>query len=223
MRSLSKPMRGRKKVPDYDKDKDLFYLYNYPLQVQKAIQEVQGVAGIIVYDGEVSDEEVTFLSQWLQKHEGLMTKYPLKELKAIFLEISKDGIVTAAERKKLFQFLSTIASGSKSDPVIDGIFANNPKVAFKNRIFVLTGEMEFGPRERAEEEVRKRGGVVSNSCSLKTNYLVVGNLGSEAYKYSRFGTKIEKALSMREQKKSEIQIVRERDFVGAVTRVGSVR
>lgn len=218
MLSSSKPTTGRKKVLDYDKDRDLIYLYNYPLQVQKAIQEVQGVAGMIVYDGEVSDEEVTFLSQWLQRHEGLMTKYPLKELNAIFVDISKDGIVTAGERKKLFQFLSSIAAGSKSDPVIDGIFSNNPEIAFKERTFILTGEMEFGPREKAEEEIRKSGGVVSGSCTLRTDYLVVGKLGSEAYKYSRFGRKIEKALHMRHKKKSVIQIVRERDFVSAVLR-----
>jgi len=94
---------------------------------------------MIVYDGEVSDEQLTLLSQWLQKHEELMTKYLLKELKAIFLEISKDGIVTAMERKKLFQFLSSIASGSKSDPIIEGIFADNPRIAFKDRILILIG------------------------------------------------------------------------------------
>jgi len=42
MRSLSKPVRGRKKLLDNDKGKDLVYLYNYPLQVQKAIQRGRG-------------------------------------------------------------------------------------------------------------------------------------------------------------------------------------
>jgi hypothetical protein len=46
----------------------------------------------------------------------------------------------------------------------------------------------------------------------------VGNLGSEAYKYNRFGTKIEKAITYQKEKKSRIQIVRERDFVAAVMR-----
>ena len=55
-----------------------------------------------------------------------------------------------------------------------------------------------------------------SSCTLKTNYLVVGALGSEAYKYGRFGMKIEKALSMNKEKSAEIQIVREKDFVGAL-------
>lgn len=113
MRSLVRRPPRRTKALDYDKDKHLIFLYNYPLQVQKAVQEIQGVAGMIVYDGEVSEEEVVFLSQWLQQHEGLMTKYPLKELKTVFTDISEDGIVTPAERKKLFEFLSNIATGQK--------------------------------------------------------------------------------------------------------------
>lgn len=216
MTALSKRIPLRTKTLDYDRDKDLIYLYNFPLQVERAIQEVQGVAGMIIYDGEVSDQEIAFLNEWLKQHEGLTTKYPLKELKAIFAKITEDDVVTPEERNRLFEFLQSIAIGSRTNPIVDGIFTDKPKITFKGKIFVLTGEMEFGPREKAEQEIRKRGGVVSNSCTLKTNYLVVGNLGSEAYKYGRFGTKIEKALSIKEQRKSAIQIVRERDFVRAV-------
>lgn len=39
-------------------DKDLIYLFNHSLQVKRAIQEIQGIAGMIIYDGEISEEEV---------------------------------------------------------------------------------------------------------------------------------------------------------------------
>ena len=201
---------------NYDRDQDLIVMYNYPKQVQKAIQEIQGIAGMIVYDGQVGGEEVSFLEQWLKRNKHLATSYPLSDLKNLFEEITKDGLVSDEERQSLFDFLSSVAAGNKRNPVIDGIFTKKPHIAFKSRLFLFTGEMEFGPREKAEDEVRRRGGIVSGSCTLKTDYLVVGSLGSGAYKYSRFGTKIEKALGLRAQKKSGIQIVREGDFVAAI-------
>ena len=213
MKRTSPPSRTGLK---YDRDQDLIMMYNFPKQVQKAIQEIQGIAGMIIYDGKVSDEEISFLTQWLQKHEQFATKYPLSDLKSLFNEIMKDGVVSAEERHALFDFLSNIATGTKSSPVVDGIFTKRPHIAFDARMFLFTGEMEFGPRDKAEDAVEERGGIVCRSCTLKTDYLIVGSLGSEAYKYGRFGTKIEKALSMQKERKAEIEIVREKDFVCAV-------
>lgn len=42
------------------------------------------------------------------------------------------------------------------------------------KTFVLTGTLETLSREKAGEEVRKRGGSVSNTVSSKTSYVVVG-------------------------------------------------
>ena len=48
------------------------------------------------------------------------------------------------------------------------------------KAFVLTGTLETLSREKAGEEVRKRGGSVSNTVSSKTSYVVVGvNPGSK--------------------------------------------
>jgi NAD-dependent DNA ligase len=203
---------------NYDRDQDLIAMYNYPNQVRKAIQEIQGIAGMIVYDGQVTEDEVSFLEQWLKKNGHLATKYPLSDLKSLFEEITKDGVVSPDERRRLFSFVEAIATGTKSSPVVDGIYAAKPRITFKARQFLFTGDMEFGSREKAVNAVEERGGVVANSCTLKTHYLIVGNLGSGAYKYGRFGTKIERALELQKQKKSQIQIVRERDFVAAIVK-----
>lgn len=213
---MSKRVSTTTKNLSYDRDRDLIAMYNYPKQVQKAIQEIQGISGMIVYDGLISEEEIAFLEEWLETNNYLATKYPLSDLKKLFESITKDGIITKEERDGVFRFLSNIATGTKSNPVIDGIFVKKPRIAFKSKSFLFTGDMEFGPREKAETAVLERGGTLCKSCSLKTNYLVVGNLGSDAYKYGRFGTKIEKALSMQKEKKADIMIIRERDFVEAV-------
>ena len=51
---------------------------------------------------------------------------------------------------------------------------------------------------------------------METDYLVVGSLGSEDYKYSRFGSKIAKAIKYNREKGTNIIIVKEQDFVSAV-------
>ncbi len=213
MKSSASGNKGRGKAINYDRDQDLVAMYNFPLQVKRAVQEIQGVAGFMIYDGAISDQEISYLGQWLETHRAFLTQYPLSDLSKLFNEIMKDGIVEPHERRQLFDFLSSIAVGSQKNPVVNGIYTDHPQIVFKDRQFLFTGEMEFGPREKAERVVVDRGGIVAKSCTLKTNYLIVGNLGSEAYKFGRFGSKIEKAITLQREKKTPIQIVRERDFV----------
>lgn len=47
------------------------------------------------------------------------------------------------------------------------------------------------------------------------DYLVIGDLGNEAYQYSRYGRKIEAMKELR-QEGHRVQFVAERDFVAAV-------
>lgn len=54
--------------------------------------------------------------------------------------------------------------------------------------------------------------------SARAHYLVVGDLGSDAWITSRFGTKIEKVLRYRDERSAPTLIVREVDFVRAVMR-----
>lgn len=207
---------SKPKSLDYDRDQDLISMYNYPLAVKRAIQEMQGAASVIIFDGKVSDDEVEFLKLWLEKYRQYSTKFPLDELAALFAQITQDGVVTQVEREDLFNFLCTVATGVLKNLTVDGIFSMNPKIIFKGKEFLFTGEMDFGPRSKAEKAVTERGGVLSRSCTTKTHYLIVGNLGSEAYKYGRYGTKIERALELRKAGKSEIQIIREESFVEVI-------
>jgi NAD-dependent DNA ligase len=208
--------QSKMKGLDYDRDKDLIQIYNQPLVVSRAIQEIQGAAGVIIFDGKVSDEEIKFLKEWIQKHRPYLTKFPLDKLKTLFEGILADGVVSETERQDLFNFLCTIATGVRNNLAVDGIFSAKPQIEFRGKEFLFTGDMDFGSRSKAEKAVLERGGLLSKSCSKKTHYLVVGNLGSEAYKYGRYGTKIEKALELKKSRKSDIQIVREHNFVEAV-------
>ncbi|MFN3562466.1 MAG: NAD-dependent DNA ligase LigA [Chloroherpetonaceae bacterium] len=74
---------------------------------------------------------------------------------------------------------------------------------FSGKSVVFTGSLESLTREKAAEEVLKRGGKVSSSVSKKTDYVVVG---SEA------GSKLEKA------QKLGIRILSEAEFLSLLKR-----
>lgn len=70
-----------------------------------------------------------------------------------------------------------------------GLLNKNQKLLGKT--FVLTGTLQTMHREIAKEKIRKLGGIVSDSISLKTDYLVVGeNPGSKKQKAEKLGVKI---------------------------------
>lgn len=195
-------------------DQKLF-IFNFDHQASRAIQEFIGIAGSIVYDGQLTDAELDYLTEWLYRQGPYLEQFPLSDLKNIIIEIQSDGIVTELERKKLLDFLFTI-SPTNEDPVVSGIFTVDPSILFANQSFLFTGDMLFSPRNKAENLVIDKGGIIAKGCTQKLNYLVVGSMGSEFYKYGKFGTKVTKALEYNRTGKANINIIQEKDFVKAV-------
>jgi NAD-dependent DNA ligase len=71
-----------------------------------------------------------------------------------------------------------------------------PPVLFEGRVFLFTGEFEFGSRVRCEQAVHERGGVIpkNKEVSHVIDYLVVGAKGSAHWKRETYGAKIEVAV-----------------------------
>lgn len=76
--------------------------------------------------------------------------------------------------------------------------------------FVLTGDFACaGGKDTAKELIKAAGGRVTGGVSGRTDYVVVGSKGSDAWAYGKFGTKVKAALNFRLQGKSNIRIVSE--------------
>ncbi len=105
---------------NYEKDKQLIYRCNYPLLVKKAIQELIGIAGMVIYDGKIDDNEISFLTQWLGNNKAFLVNYPLSDLNEIINHILKDGTVTEQEKIMLFAFLDSI-SATNPNRIVDNI------------------------------------------------------------------------------------------------------
>jgi len=197
-------------------DSDVIHAYNYSKLVKKCIQELQGISAAIIYDGKIDDSEIDLIQNWLLKHDEYLTEYPLSDLKKLFEEIIEDNIITNAEKEKLLKFLSCISASPESNPTVDGIFSENPKINFTQKKFLFTGNLTYGSRSKAQSKVIELGGNCLKGLTIETDYLVVGSLGSEDYKFSRFGSKIEKAIKYNREKGTNILIIKEQDFVRAI-------
>jgi hypothetical protein len=175
------------------------------------------MASVIIYDGVVDDGEIEVLLSWTKKYKDFCDQWPLSQLKSLVQEILEDGIVTTDERMELLNFLSSIAASPDGDPTVKNIFSKNINISFPEKRFLFTGKLQFGSRRKAQNEVDQRGGYCLSSYNpRKLDYLVVGLLGQDAWKFSRFGRKIEACMSDIESRKTNAVIIKEKEFVKAI-------
>lgn len=190
--------------------KEVIHNFNYPKLVEKAINELRGLTTAILFDEKIDDTEIKLLTDWLNKNQEFINEWPMKDLFLLLNDILANGIVDDIERKRLFYFLSGISNTN------DSIYDLNPEIIFQNKIFIITGEMEWSPREKAEAIIIQRGGTLSKSVIKKLDYLIVGSKGNENWKYGNYGAKIEKAKGWRSQGQNNPLIISEKDFIRSV-------
>ena len=90
-----------------------------------------------------------------------------------------------------------------------------PDIVFAHRVFVFTGKFLFGSRARCVEAATALGGIWDKDVSRRTDYLVIGSMGSRDWAQSESGLKIQKAMHLA-AKYGEIAIVTEEHWVGFV-------
>lgn len=209
-------------VPNVDrKTDDLIHRFNRPRLLDKTIQELQGAAAAIIYDGKIDDCEIELLRKWMLENREFITEWPLNELNQIVSAILIDGVITQEERHELLSFLNNFAAGPEKPAIIEGIFDKGMVITFPDNIFMFTGKLCYGSRKKAEMAVIEHGGKLapSDTVTETVNYLVVGDIGSPDYKFSRFGRKIEKAVLIRKGGAKTPGIVKEKDFMTALINI----
>lgn len=223
-------------IIDENEQKDLLWFCNKFIDpsndffnyVTADIQTLTGIAEGILGDGKITDEEITFLHNWLDERTELIGIYPYDELSSLLNTILKDGFVSEDERLLLerffFEFVDTkhIKAISSEDIQhlkekihIEGICSTCPEIIFEDTSFCFTGESTKTTRKGFQNMIEDLGCVFKKGVSQKLNYLVVGNDGSPYWAYSCYGRKIEEAIQLRKEG-HPILIVNELDFWDAL-------
>ncbi len=193
-------------------DSDLQRLYNLPLLEKKIIQELNEIAGDVVYDGVVDDKEVAFLKDWLGRHTEYAKKWPFTKLFRLLEQVLEDGKVDSGERLQLLMFLTGISAFAEGE----SIFAQTPSVVFPEHSFLFCGDLEIVTPERAAEDVKRLKGRVASTPDKSLDYLVVGNLGG-AWKDTKHAVVIQMALD-NQQEGADTLIISEAEFVRTVVK-----
>jgi NAD-dependent DNA ligase len=199
---------------------DELYWINKPIQQKKLINEIQGIAALIIYDGKIDNNEVEFLEKWILANAEYLDIFPLTNLKEMFTKIMTDGIADTNERIELLNFLDSIADKpDDNSPTIEAIYSKDTNIIIKNKEYCITGDLLYGERDALYNKITNLGGIKSNSVKMKTDYLIVGSLGSQYFKYGGYGAKVELAIRFNKEKKGNIKIISEKTFTNYIINI----
>ena len=181
------------------------------------LHTLEGLLAGMLSDGHLADEEIRALETWLAGHAHLRGHLVYDQVQQMVEDVLADQTITPTERHALTQLIhsftevhgtqarglirDSLASSAPGSPDAGTlqIFDDVP-IAFSDRAFVLSGNFaQFDSKAAVEAEIARRGGATAKSVTRKCHYLVVGELGSEAWRFSRFGRKIERAIQLRDK------------------------
>jgi len=185
------------------------------------IDELIGICRGIIFDDHVNKKEVDNLMIWIENHFNFedINKYPINNIYDRLKKSLEDEIIDNEESLELKELLQSF-TGEK--PIINEVSSMTsslplckpaPNVIFIDRLFCLTGVFTIGTRKTVENIIIEFGGRIISTPSLKTNYLVVGILGSDDWIHSSFGRKIEAAVEIRDIRGKNLNIISEEHFI----------
>lgn len=170
---------------------------------RRSADALLGVTAGLVADGNINQMEAAFLKTWIETHLLQLEDPVVNILYQRLASMLSDGVLDAEESAELLEMLhqfSGISVGSPQRPsAVSSLPLNNPAptLDWQDRTFLFTGVMAYGPRKECELLVVERGGLIGNSVSKKVHFLVVGSVGNEQWLHSSYGTKIKKAVELR--------------------------
>ena len=163
--------------------------------------ELLGMGRGLIADGKVDQDEAEALLAFLEAQADVPQEPLALDLRERVRGMLKDGVLDKEESARLYGTLSQLVGGEQAlgeclrattlpldDPV--------PEVVFEGRKFCLTGNFS-GDRKDCATRIEARGGTIQTAVSGKTDYLVIGEYASPAWKQSSYGGKIEKAVELK--------------------------
>ena len=169
------------------------------------LKELSSILKAISCDGILAEEEISFLINWMEKNQELKGNFPYDRIFDKLETVLEDGVVSETEKEELIHLFKVI-----DDPV-KASCETSSTICLREKNICLSGEFDFGTKEEVSETLIEKGAVIQNSITKKTDILIVGGQGSSAWCSGNYGTKVKKAMELKE-KGAAIQIYREADF-----------
>lgn len=184
--------------------------------LRAGLQALMGLLAGLAADQRLEDAEARALSKWLEEWAHLVGLWPYDECNAIVTSMLSRGFAADDAQRLLsmaedFPVAGEPPRGDTPPALIGGVCMINPRVTFRDKHFVFTGESPRCPRSAMESHVLSNGGWTDPNVRKDTDYLIVGSAGSEHWAFCCYGRKVEKAYQMR-RAGHPIALIHERDF-----------
>ena len=160
-----------------------------------AMQLLFGILDGIACDNVINEHELDTLLEWLKNHMHLTGVYPFDNILTAVTDVLKDGVITKSESDYLIATIRRFTAPLEAAPC--GCEKEN--VCISGKSFCLSGNFEHGEKSDVGKAIEVVGGVVVTSVSKKTDFLVVGGIGSTEWKFGNYGSKVSKALGLKEK------------------------
>lgn len=168
-----------------------------------AMQTLQGIIEGISSDEIIEDVEAQSLLNWMQEHMFLKGSFPFDNIFASLEAALKDGVISDVEQKELNIIFSEFVNPKQE---------TNMTIDLNGKQCCLTGNFSHGTKENVENFIISFGGIISKTVTNSTNILIVGGQGSADWKFGNYGSKVSKALQLKEKGKSIVIISEENLF-----------
>lgn len=172
----------------------------------KALQTLQGFLLGVIADDTLMESEVLALKKWLDSNYYLAGQYPFDRVFSVIQNALSDGILEQDELDEMLTLFKKFTSPIEEYSCTDEI----PELSGKN--ICLTGDFNCGARKELEEILCNCGCKCQTAVSGKTDYVIVGALGSPDWAHGTYGGKVKRALELQEKGKN-VQILKEEVFV----------
>jgi NAD-dependent DNA ligase len=170
--------------------------------LSEPFDELLGIARGLLADERLSDDEIGFLSGWLNQHRSIARQFPGDVIHDRVRAVLEDGVVTEEERSHLVDTLNMLIQNRLADlaervDLTELWFDDAGTIGFGGSKFCLTGKFVFGSPGLCRSAIEQRSGIVTASVGDDTNFLVVGGLGLDEWRSGGLGVEIEKAMRLR--------------------------
>jgi len=209
---------GKKKENIIDDQGQPKVAFNVDALEDRHIDELIGICRGITADDIIVKEEASFLMSWLDSHRDRVNKYPFNILYTRLKEMLSDGILDSEEEAELIEIIKSLTGDNKKDTPVHQKSTSlplthpEPEIIIEGKSFVFTGVFTVGTRKKCEEIVCDLGGEMHKTIKKTTDYLVIGDIGSDHWVHSTHGRKIEKAVQYQE-KGVDIKIISEHTWI----------
>ena len=188
--------------------------YNRKRRCDRTLDELLGLAKGMAADGVINLMEADFLKKWLMRNHQHNDTWPVNFIYNRLDEFLADGLLDASEQKELLDLLTEFTGQIEPAEQLDNMATTlpldrpAPLIVFPDKAFCFTGKMVCGTRDECQSVVIEKGGKITKTPSRKTDFLVIGTLGSEDWAHTSYGRKIEYAVELK-QKGVDLHIVSE--------------